>query len=237
MAKNKKIKLGLNFEHPRDKRITFDPVEHKYWVDGEEYNGVTSWLKNFVPKFDRERISKLLAFRRGVLQKCVLDEWDESVFYGKLVHGAFEDLLLTGEIKKEAEEEIHGIITLYELLELTPIRSEWVIYNEDIKRASAIDGVFLNKKGEVVIVDIKTYKEMTFDGYKGKTMFSPLDHLPDSKYWMTCLQIGVYDNWLRKYYDVPVSDKHYIFHVNRDVVDYHESFNLSSEVEQITKML
>lgn len=239
MAKknSKKIELVQNFEHPRDKYVKFDPIEHKYWVKDVEYNGVTSWLKNFTPKFDREGISKFLAFKRGVTQQDILDEWDQSVVYGNLVHGAFEKLVLTGELVDQASEEIRNILLLSDLLEIRPIRSEWVIYNEDIKRASAIDGVFLNNKDEIVIVDIKTYKEMTFEGYKDKTMFSPLDHLPDAKYWMTSLQISVYDHWLRNYYNVPVSDTHYIFHINQDVTDYHIAFDLRSEVEQITKLL
>lgn len=235
--KENEIELSLNFVHPRDQRITFDAKEHKYWVDGKEYKGVTTWLKNYVPKFDRDGISKFLSFKRGVSQQDILDEWDQSVVYGNLVHGAFDKLLLTGEIEKEAEDEIHGIMILSDLLELKPIRSEWVIFNEDITRASAIDGVFLNKKGEIVIVDLKTYKEMTFEGYKDKTMFPPLDHVPDAKYWMTSLQIGVYDNWLRNYYNVPVSDTHYIFHINKEVTDYHIAFDLKQEVETITKLL
>ncbi len=226
------------FTHPRDENIVFYKNLHQYFhTDGRKFDGVTTWLKNYVKKFDKEGIAKGLAYKRGCTPEQVKAEWDESMQYGNLVHEAFETLLETGEVVLEAQSEIEGIITMADLLEIEPVRAEWVIYNEELNRASAIDGVFKNKKGEIVVVDFKTYKEMTFEGFKGQTMFPPLDHLPDSKYWMTSLQISVYVDWLRKFYDVPVADTHYIFHINREVTEYHPAFDLSSEVQTITNEL
>jgi hypothetical protein len=226
------------FTHPRDENIRFFKDSHRYLHDTRgELKGVTKWAKNYVKKFDSDGIAKYLAYKRGCTKQDILDEWALSTEYGNVVHNAFETLLETGEVVLEAQSEIEGILTMADLLELEPVRAEWVIYSDEINNASAIDGVFKNKKGEIVIVDFKTYKEMTFEGYKGQTMFPPLDHLPDSKYWMTSLQISIYADWLRKFYDIPVADTHFIFHINREVTEYHPAFDLSSEVQLITNEL
>lgn len=224
--------------HPRDEAIRFFKDSHRYIHDTRgELKGVTKWLKNYASRFDRMGIAKGLAYKRGCTVQDILDEWDATVVYGNKVHDGFERLIDTGVIDPEVESELDSIITIASLLDLEPVRAEWVIYSDEIDNASAIDGVFKNEKGEIVIVDFKTYKEMTFEGYGKKMMFPPLDHLPDAKYWMTCLQINTYADWLRKFYDIPVADTHYIFHVNREVATYHPVFDLSDEVEQITKNL
>lgn len=226
------------FTHPRDEQIRFLKEAHRYLHNTRgELKGVTSWAKNYVKKFDRMGIAKNLAYRRNTTVAAILAEWDESVVYGNQVHEGFEKLLTTGEVDPLVESELESITTIAELLELEPVRAEWVIYSDEIDKASAIDGVFKNPKGEIVIVDFKTYKDMTFEGYNGQTMFPPLDHLPDAKYWMTSLQISIYADWLKKFYEISVADTHYIFHVNRKVATYHPAFDLSDEVQKITRAL
>jgi len=226
--------------HPRNANILFDKDAHKYTYIGgkfpEEYKGLTSLIKNCQEPFDKEGISRGVARKRGISVAEVLAEWDDATEYGNTVHDGIENLIETGEWDDEIDYELTAFSQMHTELDLTPVVCEWVIYNEDYKRASAIDGVFLDKDGKLTIVDFKTYKNFTFDPYKNKNFLFPLINVPDTKYNYTCIQIMSYDKWLReKYSDIPISDTHYIFHIRPDEYGWYPVAPMTKSVELIHK--
>jgi len=212
--------------HPRNQFIEFLEEPHEYYYqhqDGrrEQFNGVTGLLDNYSPYFDREAISKGVARKRNMSQEAVLAEWKEtnkiSIERGNYIHKVLENFVLTGEI--ENEPLVEKFVKSYESMGLRPVAAEWTIFDERIKRASSVDGNFIDAAGKYVIVDYKTNKDgVKFDSYKDQRMLFPLHGLLDSKHAMYSLQVSMYDYWVKKYYLNPdqVSKQHWILHVGND---------------------
>ena len=63
--------------HPRDKRITFDPIPHAYTIDGDssvKYTSVTTWNHSHFEEFDADAI--IASMMRS-------KKWTTSKYYGK----------------------------------------------------------------------------------------------------------------------------------------------------------
>jgi ATP-dependent exoDNAse (exonuclease V) beta subunit len=212
--------------HPRNAQINFDPVPHTYHHTDEQgvvrqFKGVTGLIEDYGNYFDVEKISKAVAYKRGVPQQQVKDEWKktnkEAIDRGNYVHDTLEHFVKTGEILDEAL--VDGFVKSYEAMGLTPIAAEWTIFDETIERASSIDGNFADADGRFVIVDYKTNKDgVKFEAYKDQRMSYPLQGLYDSKHSKYSLQVSMYRHWVEKYYLDPseVSDVHWILHIVQD---------------------
>lgn len=211
-------------QHPRNTRIEFLVDEHEYYFTTDEgdrvqFQGVTGWIENFSPYFDRDKIAAGVARRDGKSTQQVLAEWKatnvESINRGNYVHDALEEFVLTGEIRNEAL--VDGFIASYEAMGFQPVTAEWTIYDERIGRASSIDGNFIDATGRYVIVDYKTNKDgVKQDSYKNQTLLHPLHHLRNSKYAKYSLQVSLYRHWVEQFYLDPadVADLHWILHID-----------------------
>lgn len=207
-------------QHPRNERIAFDKERHEYLFDGETYfEGITGWIGEYAEPFDATRISRKLAAIRGQSPEEILQEWEDARQYGDYVHESAE-LWVNDGLELNVSEVDLMKDTLKEM-GLTPVFSEWVVYDEDVQRASAIDLLCVNEDGQYVIVDIKTSKkDIKFNGYRGKTMFYPFNDLPDAKYFKYCLQVNIYQRWLEeKYENVELADTHYILRVRNNLCE------------------
>jgi hypothetical protein len=63
--------------HPRDKRITFDPIPHTYTIDGDpnmKYTSVTTWNHGHFEEFDSDAIIRSMMRSK---------KWAESKYYGQ----------------------------------------------------------------------------------------------------------------------------------------------------------
>lgn len=92
-------------------------------------------------------------------------------------------------------------------LELKPYRTEWIIFNEDIKIAGSIDMVYENSDGTLSIYDWKRSKNITSLNYFNKfSINEKICHLPDSNYWHYALQLNYYKNILENKYNKKIRD-------------------------------
>lgn len=90
---------------------------------------------------------------------------------------------------------------------LVPYRTEWTIYNEDVKIAGSIDMVYENPDGTLSIYDWKRSKNITRINNFNKFAISPLIcHLPDSNFWHYALQLNTYKVILEEKYGKKVKD-------------------------------
>lgn len=90
---------------------------------------------------------------------------------------------------------------------LIPYRTEWTIYNEDVKIAGSIDMVYENPDGTLSIYDWKRSKNITRINNFNKFAISPLIcHLPDSNFWHYALQLNTYKVILEEKYGKKVKD-------------------------------
>ena len=90
---------------------------------------------------------------------------------------------------------------------LKPYRTEWIIYDEDVKISGSIDMVYENPDGTLSIYDWKRCKNITRINNFNKFALPPqLCHLPDSNFWHYALQLNTYKHILEKHYGKKIRD-------------------------------
>ena len=90
---------------------------------------------------------------------------------------------------------------------LKPYRTEWTIYNEDIKMAGSIDMVYENLDGSLSIYDWKRVKEINkTNNFKTYAITECIDYLPDTNFWHYSLQLNSYKVLLESKYDKKITE-------------------------------
>jgi hypothetical protein len=91
--------------------------------------------------------------------------------------------------------------------ELKPYRTEWTIYDEDLKISGSIDMVYENPDGTLSIYDWKRSKEITrINNFKKFAINKLICHMPDSNFWHYALQLNTYKRILERKYGKTVTD-------------------------------
>jgi ATP-dependent exoDNAse (exonuclease V) beta subunit len=92
-------------------------------------------------------------------------------------------------------------------LDLKPYRTEWMIFDEELKIAGSIDMVFENPDGTLSIYDWKRCKEINKNNNWNKYSTNELiSHLPDTNYWHYSLQLNTYKAILERKYGKQIKD-------------------------------
>jgi hypothetical protein len=90
---------------------------------------------------------------------------------------------------------------------LKPYRTEWVVFNEDIKISGSIDMVYENPDGTLSIYDWKRSKGISRINTFNKFALTPcICHLPDSNFWHYALQLNMYKYILETKYNKTIRD-------------------------------
>jgi len=91
--------------------------------------------------------------------------------------------------------------------QLKPYRTEWTIYDEDVKIAGSIDMVYENPDGTLSIYDWKRAKNITRVNNFNKFATNPIIcHFPDSNFWHYALQLNTYKVILESKYGKTIKD-------------------------------
>jgi len=91
--------------------------------------------------------------------------------------------------------------------DLKPYRTEWLIYDEDVKISGSIDMVYENPDGTLSIYDWKRCKNITrINNFNKFALTAQICHLPDSNFWHYALQLNTYKAILEKKYGKVVRD-------------------------------
>lgn len=221
--------------HPRDDRIVFYEEPHIYEIDGSSkgYTSVTTLNATCFSHFDQAgMIAKIVS---GVKMRD-----PEYAYYGKTAEEIADLWKKNGQAAAEAGTAMHNNIEKYyngiplhdessveyqyflkfaaDYPHLEAYRTEWLIFNEDIKLAGAIDMVFFNKEtGKKEIYDWKRVKEIKYDAYK-KTdvgLYPFLATVPDTNFWHYALQLNTYKKMLGDKYDIEI-DKMFLVVIHPD---------------------
>lgn len=90
--------------------------------------------------------------------------------------------------------------------ELKPYRTEWMIYDEDVKIAGSIDMVYENLDGTLSIYDWKRSKDITKINNWNTFATNPIiNHMPDANFWHYALQLNTYKAILERKYGKKVT--------------------------------
>ena len=90
---------------------------------------------------------------------------------------------------------------------LKPYRTEWMIFDEDLKIAGSIDMVFENEDGTLSIYDWKRCKEINrANNWKKFAINENISHITDTNYYHYALQLNTYKSILERKYGKQVKE-------------------------------
>jgi ATP-dependent exoDNAse (exonuclease V) beta subunit len=121
-----------------------------------------------------------------------------------------------------------------------PYRTEWMIYDEELKLAGSIDMVYENPDGTLRIYDWKRAKEIKKTNSFGESAITEcINHLPHTNYWHYSLQLNTYKAILEKQYKKTVTDLYLVrLHPNntRQTYDLIKCADLSEEIKDLFEL-
>jgi ATP-dependent exoDNAse (exonuclease V) beta subunit len=184
--------------------------DHKYW--GQTPEQIKSgWIKNgtTVSTAGTNLHYKIECFmnnpelEKGYTNKDLLKYYEEK-----------EMININNEIQDKDIEWTYFINFLKDFPDLKPFRTEWKVYDEDIKISGCIDMIYENPDGTLSIYDWKRSKEITTTNNWNKFALTEcISHLPDTNFWHYSLQLNIYKTILEEKYNKTIKDLYLVrFH-------------------------
>ena len=139
--------------------------------------------------------------------------------------------------KEKAIEWDYFINFIKDHSELKPYRTEWTIYDEDLKISGSIDMIYENPDGTLSIYDWKRSKDITRVNNFNKFAINKLIcHMPDSNFWHYALQLNTYKRIIERKYGKIVTDLYLVrLHPDAEEKNYEliKLPNLSKEIDEL----
>ena len=212
--------LSEKNKHHFDVKIKFQKNGHKYWINDSETNvcSVTTYIKNFFKKFDTQKIiNNILKSDKyknpdykyhNMLYEQIEKLWSDnstmSSNAGTDLHEDIEKFYNNLEINNTSIE-FKQFLNFYEDHKTFEIyRTEWLIFNEDLKISGSVDAVFINEDGTLSIYDWKRSKDIKYDSDEYGDY--PLEYLPNTNFYHYSLQLNMYKNILERCYGFKIKD-------------------------------
>jgi hypothetical protein len=161
---------------------------------GEKYKSVSSILSLIKPKFDLESKAMEYASKRKMDVEDVLSLWEEKknvgLNFGTLIHDNIETYFLEKKVPQERYSEI--IKEIYDLVYVDSAYSELICFDK-IKNICGTADYVQFKDNSFIISDFKTNLKFNFENqFQDKFLLSPVNHLPNSEYFIYALQLSFY---------------------------------------------
>ncbi len=210
----------LNF-HERDQCIIFDEIPHIYTVNGDSsYMSVTTFLKGHFSEFDAckviENMKKGKNWNENNKYYNMTDDeiktlWKEngskSSSLGTNLHKDIEDFYNNQDINNDTIEFSYFKNFYEKHKHLKPYRTEWMVWDEELKIAGSIDMCFVDDKNNLYVYDWKRTKNITKNSFNFKTSHTEcINHIPDTNFWKYSLQLNTYKAILEKKYNKKVKE-------------------------------
>lgn len=248
-------------KHNRDKYILFYEPTHIYTILDDNYNkdtsytSVTTWVHSHFGVFDADKIiDKMMESEYwvknvyyGMTKEQIKNKWeqnrDEAAKLGTKLHYDIEcyfnnnpktnDTVEYGHFKRFVNE------FLSQIPNLKPYRTEWMVWDSQLKLAGSIDMVFLDTETDTLhIYDWKRCKQIvrnkSFEKYGNKECIS---HIPDTNYWHYSLQLNTYKYILEQNYNKKVSVLRLVcLHPNKKSYEIHNVDFMEEEMKDLIKL-
>jgi hypothetical protein len=205
--------------HSRDNNITFEEEGHKYTINGEtNYTSVTTWLKKFFYPFNDEQVitnmmkspkwpnSKYFGMSKEEIKKLWRENGNEAAKLGTAMHKMFEDHYNGLTVDASGIEFEYFTNFINDHPNLKPFRTEWTVYDEELRLSGSIDMLFINDDGTLSIYDWKRCKSMDKEVSFNKYAKAPIKHIPDTNFWHYSIQLNAYKMIIERNYGYKVKD-------------------------------
>ncbi len=205
--------------HERDTHISFDEGPHIYTIDGDsDYMSVTTWNHRHFAHFDADKIiERMMKSKKWPTNKYygktpdeIKDLWeknrDEAATAGTKLHYDIECYYNGVENNNDSIEYQYFRNFVKDNPDLKPYRTEWMIWDRELKFAGSIDMVYENPDGTLMIYDWKRSKAIKkTDTFLKFSTTDCIEHIPDTNYWHYSLQLNTYKAILEKCYGKKVT--------------------------------
>ena len=206
--------------HERDTHITFDEGPHIYTIDGDSnYMSVTTWNHKHFEQFNADAIiTKMMSGPNwgkskyyGMTREQIKAQWEENrdsaATAGTKLHYDIECFYNGLDVVNETMEYNYFQEFVSDNKDLVPYRTEWMIWDAELRFAGSIDMVFVKEgDGTLLIYDWKRSKEIRKTSPWSKFAHTEcVNHLPDTNFWHYSLQLNTYKAIIEKNYDKKVS--------------------------------
>lgn len=176
----------------------------KNWGPGHKYWGMTSQEIKNSWKSNGDAVSSAGTDLHERIENFMNDKRFQFHYTQKELYEIYNSDN-SGKIDEQVEWE-YFINFVRDHPDLKPYRTEWMIYDEDLKIAGSIDMVYENPDGTLSIYDWKRSKDITKVNSWNKFAINPLIcHIPDSNFWHYALQLNTYKGILERKYGKTVS--------------------------------
>tara|TARA_B100001094_G_scaffold320342_1_gene366433 strand:- start:502 stop:1716 length:1215 start_codon:yes stop_codon:yes gene_type:complete len=246
--------LAKKNAHERDSHISFEEGPHIYTIDGDsDYMSVTSWNSTHFPKFDSDVvITKMMASPRwpkspyfGMTREEIKMKWKndgtEASEAGTKMHNNIECFYNEMDVEDDGSLEWKYFKEFNESIgpDLDPYRTEWMVWDKELRLAGSVDMLFENPDGTLQIYDWKRSKKVVKENKWASAIVDCISHLPDSNFWKYSLQLNTYKWILEKNYGKKISNMFLVWlHPNNPGNSYlkYEVDPLPKEMEDLIKL-
>lgn len=228
-----------------------------------EYTSVTTWNHSHFPHFNADDIiEKMMKGKNwkeghkywGLTKEQIKQQWSDNAASvsgaGTDLHFAIECFMNNEDVPypythkdllqyemddpiNETKEWSYFLDYLQDHLHFKPYRTEWMIYDEDLKLSGSIDMVYENPDGSLNIYDWKRAKEITrTNSFNKFAITKAISSIPDTNFWHYALQLNTYKSILERKYGKVIKDLYLIrLHPNAESYEKIVLPDLSKEIQ------
>ena len=194
--------------------LKFNPSNHTYTYNEEQYISVTTLIKEFEEKKDWDAIANAYAKKNGETGQYWRDLWNNkgkiAAQAGTIIHSMFEQQALENEENVFQHSTQDGLKIGVDLKNLTEgVYPELILFSNKFKVAGQSDLIKIYSDKTFDIVDFKTDREILFESKyffnvkskqkeKSKYLF-PLNHLDECNWNKYQVQLSIYAHILEGY--------------------------------------
>lgn len=251
--------MEIYSELNRFNNILYRDSDHTYTINGKVAISGTKFISRFYEPFDTLGMATKYAIKRQLLVEDVIKLWDDkrdaSTIKGTHVHSYAENKYMSkiyqpsfDNVIKRFPENNDNIIEAYRKCvvhfdnfyndskkSLVPIKSEFVVGDEDLLICGMLDQLFFNiKANEYQIWDWKTNKEIAKYSIYKKRMLRAVSHLHECEWNKYSLQLALYKYILEKNTNIKIG-KCYLVHLteHKDNYEVIETKNMKREISEM----
>jgi ATP-dependent DNA helicase PIF1 len=214
--------LSEKNKHPFDDRIKFQEEGHRYWIDNNDEDLVssTTYIHEFFGEFNTEKVIKdILSSEKYKKPDCkyykmtyddIKNQWESNRKIaseaGTNMHADIEHFYNGLEVVNDSDEFKQFLSFYKDHQNLEIYRTEWMIFCELLRITGSVDAIFKNEDGTLSIGDWKRSKQISYNSFGNKVGKFPFDNLEDCNYYHYSLQLNLYRIILEKFYGEKVKE-------------------------------
>jgi hypothetical protein len=201
-----------HFPHFDSNKIIEQMMKGKNWNPKHKYWGMTAeeikkkWSDNgaSVSSAGTDMHFQIECFMNNYVEKEKLHNYNHQDLLNQYTHCTYEQ---PENIKNTTLEWKYFLEFVKDHPTFRPYRTEWTIYDEELKLAGSIDMVYENPDGSLMIYDWKRCKDIsTINTFNKYAITQCISQYPDSNFWHYALQLNTYKAILESKYGKKVTN-------------------------------